>query len=88
MVDHFVKELDEIGKLIGCLGRPGIFCKNMFFQVFELVSFGENQQFFFGLIGKFHVKSFFRVASKAPLLKIEKYSSRSSQSIGLSLCSW
>lgn len=43
MVGHFVKELDKVGKLICCLERPGIFCKNLFFQVVELVGFGENK---------------------------------------------
>jgi hypothetical protein len=44
---------------------------------------GEIKQFFLDLIGKFHEKSFFRVFSKSCLLKSEKYSSRSSQSIRL-----
>lgn len=88
MVGHIVEELNKVSKLVCCLGRPGIFCKNMFFHVLEFVRFGENKQFFFGLIGKFHEKSLFSVASKACLLKSEKYSSRSSQSTGLFLCSW
>lgn len=61
MTGHFVKELDKVGKLICSLRRPGIFCKNLFFKVLELVSFGENKQFFFGLVSsvkglKFQVK--------------------------------
>lgn len=72
MAGHFVKELNKFRELICGLDCSGILRKNLFRQCFEFVSPGKSKQFFLGLIGKFHEKSFFKVVSKACLLKSEK----------------